>query len=499
MVKAPKTPTLDYNGVAVPEWSTNHVHAWLNDAGFDHIADEIAFEQQIDGTVLLHLTESDLREPPLSLRRLGDIKKLANAIRQLKTSLALNPVELCESMSDLSASTSAIDSSLAVAANGEPIVPKGLQKLHKISQLSSSSKTDSGTRLFQLITREEWIKRVEAPDTKAKSLLKLGLAFCYCLISLLITAFVMVLVHDRVPDMKTYPPLPDLVLDNLPLIPWAFECCEMIAVAMAIIWFTVLFFHKERVVIMRRMFSLVGTVFLLRCVTMLITSLSVPGVHLACRAKSYGNLAAKLTQAFNIWSKLGMSIQGVRTCGDYMFSGHTTVITLLNHFITEYTPQSWHALHTATWIMNFFGIFFILAGHEHYSIDVFIAFYISSRMFLYYHTYAYNHSNLTTNDSRMRLWFPLGWFFEAGGVGRVENEFDLPFPTHFGAEGANSEETNSDADSGGALMMKTKLCASTSDGNEACQENTILTNNSSSASKSTGPRVNGKATNRKGR
>ncbi|VDK47409.1 unnamed protein product [Cylicostephanus goldi] len=218
---------------------------------------------------------------------------------------------------------------------------------------------------------------------------------------------------------------------------------EIVGLSMALLQ---LFF---RVIIMRRMFSLVGTVFLLRCVTMMITSLSVPGVHLECQAKflfctssffhllqpsvvlvayveSYGSLVDKLIQAFHIWSHLGLSIQGVRTCGDYMFSGHTTAITLLNHLITEYTPPSWTFLHTTTWVLNLFGVFFILAGHEHYSIDVFIAFYISSRMFLYYHAYAYNHANLTATDDRIRLWFPLGWFFEAGSMGKVPNEFEMP-------------------------------------------------------------------------
>merc|ERR1719334_298777 len=201
---------------------------------------------------------------------------------------------------------------------------------------------------------------------------KTALAIMYGMAVSWLTALVMTVVHDRVPDMAKYPPLPDIILDNVPHIPWAFEMTELTGMTLLLIWFIMIICHKHRWIIARRFFAIAGTIFLLRCLTMLITSLSVPGVHLDCKPRPYGNWANRLRNAYIIWSGAGMSLQGVRTCGDYMFSGHTVSITLLNFFITEYTSRRIYFLHTFTWLCNCFGIFFILAAHEHYSIDFFI-------------------------------------------------------------------------------------------------------------------------------
>jgi len=157
---------------------------------------------------------------------------------------------------------------------------------------------------------------------------------------------------------------------------------------------------------------------------MLITSLSVPGSHLECAPRPYGD---KWGKALEIWTGFGMSVQGVRTCGDYMFSGHTVVLTMLNFFITEYTPRKIYFLHTFTWILNLFGIFFILAAREHYSIDVFIAFYITSRLFLYYHTLANSRALQQRDNHQAKIWFPLFSFFEARIDGMVPNEYQMPW------------------------------------------------------------------------
>lgn len=58
-------------------------------------------------------------------------------------------------------------------------------------------------------------------------------------------------------------------------------------------------------------------------------------------SSAYVELYNKIAMAYVIWRGAGMSIQGVRTCGDYMFSGHTVALTMLNFFITE-CKYCWH-------------------------------------------------------------------------------------------------------------------------------------------------------------
>ncbi|VDP98364.1 unnamed protein product [Trichobilharzia regenti] len=136
---------------------------------------------------------------------------------------------------------------------------------------------------------------------------RLFISALYFLFSTCVTSFVMVLAHERLPDISKYPPLPDLFLDNLPHISWGFAAAEWVGVILSIIWLTILIFHKYRLILLRRFFVLMGTVLLLRSVTMIITSLSVPGKHLAdyCSPYVVQNQSERLKRVLHIW--LGMA------------------------------------------------------------------------------------------------------------------------------------------------------------------------------------------------
>lgn len=408
-------------------WTCEQVAEWLERSNFGQYKDLFCVEHKIDGKVLLTLSEIDLRQPPLQLSILGDIKRLILSIHDLQSECA-----------------SSISQRQRFSQNGKPTsrskfssytsTSRRNRKLQHSESVDSRSGDEdfSENETFNLSRGYQSSQHPQQSQHFDAEIWKTVLSFCYAFSVFLMTSFVMVVVHDRVPDMDKYPPLPDIFLDNIPYTPWAFQACEVIAVCLASIWGLVMLFHKHRFILLRRMFSIIGTVYLLRCISMLITSLSVPSAHLQCEGKMYGDNWSRMRRTMEIWMGMGMTLSGVRTCGDYMFSGHTVCITLLNFFITEYTPRETkylsYYLHTLTWVANMFGLFFILAAHEHYSIDVFIAFYISSRLFLYYHVLANNKSLMLRDKNRRRIWFPLFSFFESKCDGIVINEFEWPFP-----------------------------------------------------------------------
>ncbi|KAM7356350.1 sphingomyelin synthase related [Cochliomyia hominivorax] len=458
----------DTDGVSIDisQWQVEDVVEWAtNVIQFTPAVIKCLQLEAIDGQVLLTLTEEDIRDFRYRLNynlRFGELKKLWQCIHHLQqcrlhqrfnnqTSHHLPTNHLHHSKNSSNRNNLSIRIS-GPTADGSPIHHNHNHNHHRIAPTFSAAVTavaftcGCGNRNCSSYLDNCAFNDCEscAPDMSSVSegcsanippeFFKTSISLGYSFVVTWITSFVMVIVHERVPDMKRYPPLPDIFLDNVPHIPWAFHMCEITGTLLFTIWACVCIFHKYRMVLLRRFFALAGTVFLLRCVTMLITSLSVPGTHLQCNQNDYAiddtgltlseALSLRISRAYTIWSGLGMSIQGVRTCGDYMFSGHTVALTLLNFFITEYTPRNLYFLHTLSWLLNMFGIFFILAAHEHYSIDVFVAFYITSRLFLYYHTLANNQALMQRDSNRTRIWFPMFSYFESSVDGIIPNEFD---------------------------------------------------------------------------
>ena len=243
------------DAVNLASWDVNKVEQWLRENGFDLYIELFCQTHKMDGLCLQNLTEKDLKEPPMQIKVLGDVKRLWLSIVELQ--------KLCgNSRKNLNYSrTSTPDDLRSVGDYSDG----------RIFTDNSDSDTNPPEIFVQL----------SSVGDKGRTLM----AVVYCFVVLIITSLTMTVVHDRVPDMNRYPPLPDIFLDNMPLVPWAFYICELSASTMGFILAVIIITHKHRLILIRRICAIVGTVFLLRCVTMFLTSLSVPGVHLECSGK----------------------------------------------------------------------------------------------------------------------------------------------------------------------------------------------------------------------
>ncbi|CAF0882705.1 unnamed protein product [Rotaria sp. Silwood1] len=398
---------------SVISWTTKDVEQWLESLNLSKFVDKFCKENGIDGLTLLLMKEDDLKQSPLSIERLCDIKKLWYHIRLLQC-------KHNDFYSHINDDTKKHNHS---SLSPTHLLETSLHNVNSSCQINFKEKP-----VFKTLKGE---KR------------KTFASFIYALIIGIWTSFVMVVVHNRVPNVQKYPPLPDLFLDNIPHISWAFAVSEFLIVVMGTTFLLILMFHKYWIIILRRFFALGGTIFFLRSITMLVTSLSVPGPHLECIPAQYGTTQEIFSRWLQIFIFQGLSIHGIRSCGDYMFSGHTVMLTLLNHCITEYTTSDFYVIHLLSWLCNILGMILILAAHEHYTIDVFIAFYLTSRLFLYYHSLANNAVLHSISDNRLSIWFPMFSYFERNIQCMVPNVLRIPWPLTLIYTNTDEEEAKS--------------------------------------------------------
>ncbi|XP_048827510.1 phosphatidylcholine:ceramide cholinephosphotransferase 2-like isoform X2 [Brienomyrus brachyistius] len=259
---------------------------------------------------------------------------------------------------------------------------------------------------------------------------KTAVAFIYALFNLLLTTVMITVVHERVPAKETCAPLPDKFFDYFDRVSWAFSVTEINGMILVSLWFGHWLLLRYKAIVGRRFFFLMGTLYLYRCITMYITTLPAPSMFMSCAPKLYGDSQAKVHRILQLVSGAGLSITGSHImCGDFLYSGHTVILTLTYLFIKEYSPRSlcWVWYRRLCLLLSVSGILGILLGHEHYSVDVVVAYFVTSRLFWWYHAMAKDQTqNLSNRYLRNTWWDPVFSFLEKNVGASVPCTFCLP-------------------------------------------------------------------------
>jgi len=206
---------------------------------------------------------------------------------------------------------------------------------------------------------------------------------------------------------------------------------DVMLIIIVIFCFILVVAHRHRLVVLRRICLLMGLLYLMRAATIYITVLPVPDpVNMTC-LPSLNSTAFKVVaaRAFNFMLTGGLTLEGGGyLCGDYFFSGHTVILTMGALVIQEYTPKRWVWLHCFAWLYSFTGMFFILMAHCHYTVDILLAYYITTNLFRTYHTIANVEKGKRRPALEHYIWFPMLRYFESQITGVVPRHYEWPFP-----------------------------------------------------------------------
>ncbi|XP_030843004.1 sphingomyelin synthase-related protein 1-like [Strongylocentrotus purpuratus] len=253
-------------------------------------------------------------------------------------------------------------------------------------------------------------------------------SYGYMNLVVFIMCYATVITHREAPDRRKHPPLPDRFMDNLPNITWGIMGSEVCIMVLGLTLLVMTIFHKHRTIVFRRFCIILATVYIMRISTMLSTALPVLPPPNECTKQPTDTYYEQLALTFSLWMKSGSRLSGIKMCGDYMFSGHITSLTLANLMIIEYSPSNFYVLRYFSISLNVVGSYILIVGRGHYTVDVIIAIILVFIVFHFYHTLTSLY--VFTKSSDKLRWFPFFWYFERNVCCAVPNEFEVPRLSH---------------------------------------------------------------------
>jgi len=261
--------------------------------------------------------------------------------------------------------------------------------------------------------------------------LKTLLAGLFLVFAWVATTTSLALTHERLPNVTS---LPDLTLDNIKKQPWGLDASEIILMICTWMAFLVAIFHKHRFIVLRRIFFLVGIHYYYRAITMYVTVLPKPDQDYVCEPKLNHTTSMDIfLRVVKLLSGMGLSINGKHVyCGDYIYSGHTMTLIMTYLVIKEYSPKKWFLFHWLSLVLTIFGICCLLLARGHYSIDVIIAYWITTRLWWIYHTLTKHEMLKASENSDNYLsktwWWYIFVYFEGHVPIKLPREYGWPLP-----------------------------------------------------------------------
>ncbi|UYV64872.1 SGMS1, partial [Cordylochernes scorpioides] len=188
-----------------------------------------------------------------------------------------------------------------------------------------------------------------------------------------------------------------------------------------------------RSIVFRRVFLIMTVLYLWRSVTMMVTQVPVASSTYYCSPQANHTTVLLVVQrVFRLMSGMGLSINGQHVyCGDFIYSGHTVILTMSYLTFKEYAPAWCRVVNAIFAILSAIAVILIVVARGHYTVDVVIAYFVTTRVFWAYHTLANNPSLKVagpTNYLANAWWFRIFQYFERNVLEPVPREYSWPLP-----------------------------------------------------------------------